>query len=635
MSLRSFCLLLAWVGLPGLLILLYAPGSAGSFHFDDQVNLWGLEEVVQREGGFWWFVLSGHHLPFGRALALLTFAWQAEAWARGAAEFLWVNIGIHALNGLLVAFLCFQLARCIPALDGRAAWVGLTSGLLWGILPIHAPATLMIIQRMSTLSAIFGLLAVITYVLGRRLAAGGNPEKGWTLVCAGVPVLTLIGMAAKESAVLIPLYCLVLEGFFFSALPAFALSGRARQLVGAARIVGLLAVFAFLILLLPYWLAGYQTRDFTLGERLLSQPRVLFQYLALTLAPRSSQILPFHDDLAVSHSLLDPVTTLPAVLGLLAVPLLAWFGRRRMYLFALGVFWFLAGHLLESSVVSLEMYFDHRNYLPLVIPVFACVSAVFLLPDSSRRLALGLLGVFVLLYGASLGETARLWGEPLVAASVWQEQHPASERANIFLAQQQAAHGELEAAFDTLARAADARGDALGLQVAALQTGCVARVAPELLRERYHRTLRDAAGGAFSHAASGNLVNITRMVRDGECPGLSLDEMQSLLDALVANPAFSARPAGRVDLAFARATLFLARGALDRAEAEYRAAIALQPTVGLIVDLARLLHALGRIDEAHALLVSWQEHPPVANWLRDDWRRAMQDELDRLKERST
>ncbi|HEX5953486.1 MAG TPA: hypothetical protein VFY94_09950, partial [Rhodanobacteraceae bacterium] len=80
------------------------------------------------------------------------------------------------------------------------------------------------------------------------------------------------------------------------------------------------AVLGFLWLLRgalrPGALAG---RDFTLAQRLLTEPRVLVDYLHWTLFPNPLVLSLYHDEIAISTGLLTPWTTLGASLVLAAL----------------------------------------------------------------------------------------------------------------------------------------------------------------------------------------------------------------------------------------------------------------------------------------------------------------------------
>ena len=122
----------------------------------------------------------------------------------------------------------------------------------------------------------------------------------------------------------------------------------------------------YLVLPLGQWIwSGYEMRTFSLLERLMTEGRVLWFYLGLIFFPRLDVLGLHHDDIVVSIGLLEPLVTLPALLGVGGLGWLAWRMRVRMPLVSFGIAWFLIGHGLESTILPLEIAHEHRNYVPL------------------------------------------------------------------------------------------------------------------------------------------------------------------------------------------------------------------------------------------------------------------------------
>ena len=176
------------------------------------------------------------------------------------------------------------------------------------------------------------------------------------------------------------------------------------------------------------------------ASALLSEPRALFDYIGALLLPRGPVLGVYTDDFATSHSLWDPVTTLPAILGLVALAIAAWLARKRMPAFFTGIGLFLAGHAMESTVFPLELYFEHRNYFPSVGIFLAlagltgwCVSRIPIGEEgrSTRRLLnFGALALVAVLSVATLAR-ASVWRYWPVLAAQGARQHPNSMRAQL------------------------------------------------------------------------------------------------------------------------------------------------------------------------------------------------------------
>jgi tetratricopeptide (TPR) repeat protein len=123
-------------------------------------------------------------------------------------------------------------------------------------------------------------------------------------------------------------------------------------------------------------LQGYRIRDFTPMQRVLTQSRVVIFYISLMLWPNPSRLNLDHD-FALSYSLLDPVTTLISIGVIIALIAFAILAVRKEPLLSFSILWFFGNLAIESSVIGLELVFEHRNYLPTMFAVLAIVSLVF------------------------------------------------------------------------------------------------------------------------------------------------------------------------------------------------------------------------------------------------------------------
>jgi hypothetical protein len=114
----------------------------------------------------------------------------------------------------------------------------------------------------------------------------------------------------------------------------------------------------------------------------------------------------------------------------------AWWLRRRAPLVTLGILWFFLAHALTSNVVSLDLVFEHRNYL-------ATFGILLALADGARLLSIGfdrkqlLVGVAAcLLTGYAILGMIRsaTWGDRMTFALYHVDANPRSARAGLELA---------------------------------------------------------------------------------------------------------------------------------------------------------------------------------------------------------
>lgn len=173
---------LLWSGILAIAWFAYAPALGGVFLLDDVSNLAGLAGVDDWSSATN-FALSGDAGPLGRPLALVTFLPQAAAWERTAAPFLTANILLHLGNACLVLWMLYKLSSARLENAGNRTYIAIAASAIWLLMPLLASSSLMIIQRMTTLSAAFVLLGLIGYLTARR-SIDDRPK------------LALIGMSA-------------------------------------------------------------------------------------------------------------------------------------------------------------------------------------------------------------------------------------------------------------------------------------------------------------------------------------------------------------------------------------------------------------------------------------------------------
>jgi tetratricopeptide (TPR) repeat protein len=131
-------------------------------------------------------------------------------------------------------------------------------------------------------------------------------------------------------------------------------------------------------------LEGYASRPFSLSQRVLTEFRVMMRYLFQIIYPIPQQFSVVHA-MALSTSLSTPWTTLPAILGvgLLLGGAVACLQRFRLLAFA--ILFFFLGHTVESTILPLELVFEHRNYLPTLFLFLPLAAGLVALMDFYRQ----------------------------------------------------------------------------------------------------------------------------------------------------------------------------------------------------------------------------------------------------------
>jgi hypothetical protein len=257
----------------------------------------------------------------------------------------------------------------------------------------------------------------------------------------------LLSVLSKENGVLLLVAILSLH---FTVVPPLAAQRHYRYWFLAGILLPLVIVVSFIAFNFADLTAGYRFHEFNLLERLLTETRVLCQSFAAIFLPVISEFTLFHDDIVISSGLLSPLSTLFSALFVVSLVTLAFVVRRRQPVLSFGLFWFFGWHLLESTFLPLELYFEHRNYLamlgPVIVAAYYGASALERVwkPGTSRGgMALAvLIPLICLLLTLQL---TLLWRDDLALKGYWAERHPASFRAQVEYSYALAQRGQITA----------------------------------------------------------------------------------------------------------------------------------------------------------------------------------------------
>ena len=404
---------------------------------------------------------------YGRPLPIVSFSLNSY-FGDGQFAFKATNLVIHLANAGLLFALLRLLIGVTAGTPYRTAtpWrMALLVTALWTLHPLQLSSVMYVVQRMTLLATTFGLLALICYcnlrlrqVAGFR--SGTNPR-----LCL-LAVTFVLGLACKEIAVLIPVYLLVVEFVCFAPL----MVDRRRWVRRYALAAGSLGAVGLIGLLITRTsvLEGYEYLNFTLAERILTQPLVVVHYLRLIALPDVDLMGIYRDGFPVSRSL--GLMEMAATAALSAATIAALLLVRRAPLVALGWLLFVCSHLLESTIYPLELVFEHRNYLGLagILLAICAVGRRVLGPFVSDAM---LVLPLVALFGLTVLQTrtrAVEWSSALNHNAAAVATHPESVRAHSYLALKLADLGLVSGAVDVIDEARTVLGDhpvIVGLQL--------------------------------------------------------------------------------------------------------------------------------------------------------------------------
>lgn len=586
-----------------LCALLYWPALHGPFLFDDFPNLNALTSIDAldswRDLGI--YLSQAHDFP-GRPLAMLSFLPQQASWPNDPFPFKLVNLLIHLFNGWLVYRLVLALAR-VRGLQEQASLAALLACAAWLLNPIQSSAILLVVQRMTLLMASFVLFGLLAYLKALEMETAVSRRRGaWMLL--GLGVCMSLSFLSKENGILLPLYALLLD----VTLLRGSVARLPRPLLWWRRLlIWPVVIFVVVYLVHEAWRLGlgfHGSRHFTLAERLLTEPRILLDYLGKILLPQFGGYGLYHDGYPFSHGWLTPWTTLPALVLVLAAALGGWSVRKRWPLLALALLWYLGGQLIESSSVMLELYFEHRNYVPIIGGCAALGLALAGLNREWRRLALLLFGAWLLACAFTLVLTAKTYSSEDRLAAVWASSQPDSIRAQNMLAGQLFAHGQLQLSLGVLEKALVAHPDAAGLNDNLVYVKCMQGSLEATDVDQLERVLAEAP---FSIQGYQSLDTLRAVADAGSCKALTVTRWIKLVNTLLHNPHYQNASA----LGFLHYQLHeqaVADGNLGRALEELDITFGYNPDPELPRLQAKYLMSAGLYDQAVARL----KHYPYA-----------------------
>jgi Tfp pilus assembly protein PilF len=295
-----------------------------------------------------------------------------------------INIIIHCLTaGMLFMTLMnlFNTPKLRDKYTGREYFIALLAASLWAINPIHTQAISYIVQRMAALAAMFYLVSIYLYLKARMTRSKRNR----IFLLAGCFLSYFFALGSKENSVTLPLALILVEVIFFQD---FNQPGIRKRFVGIALGVGLgialLGAWLYLEGDLYAILKGYERRYFSPMQRLMTEPRILIFYLSQIFYPVPSRLSIEHH-VSISTSLFTPWTTIASIGLVFALIGLAIFQMRKRPILSFAVLFFFLTHLIESTIIGLELIFEHRNYLPSLFIFFPVALGIEWLLDFYRK----------------------------------------------------------------------------------------------------------------------------------------------------------------------------------------------------------------------------------------------------------
>lgn len=509
-------------------VLIYWPGLSGPMLLDDFVNLSPLKQLDADPTLLTEVVTSNTSGLLGRPVTMFSFAINQLASGWDKSSFKYSNLMVHVLCGALIFWLTGRLLKqSHPEQHWEAAlWVTA----LWVLSPMFVSTVLYVVQRMAQLAALFTLAGLLSYVIGRQ-DLHSKKAIPIALIVSTFLLWTPLAAFSKENGGMLPMLVLLTEILWFR----FQGERFAKVLLTCLFVIFVLlpVVMSFaLFIMAPEWIiGGYELRPFTISQRMMTEARILWTYFFNLIAPQSASFGIYHDDYPISIGLFQPLSTFISIsaLGIVSLLLLSIWNRRYIPL-QFGIAFFLIGHLLESTILPLELYFEHRNYLPGVGIFLSLAALAFSVLNRFQKLrSVFIFALFLVpsIYAVATVNQVKVWGSTETLLSYAGTFHPTSVRSHTDIALFYAHQGEIDRALShtNVIKQIDPKR-ASSLVLLRLILHCSARTQPSL--DAYVDLQKYS--GTYSHYLVENLKALTDKVLDGECGSIDLSPLVSALD---------------------------------------------------------------------------------------------------------
>jgi len=528
------------------MVLLYLvvcwKGLSGPFVLDDKPNLSGLEHIENWKD-IWFYSVSGKMSLVGRPLSYLSFALQADSWPKNSYPFKLLNLLIHICNGFFCYISFYLISTWWRFSQAKSLLFAGVCAVLWLFLPLHSSTVFYVVQRMTLLAGLFTWLGILSFLFGVSLDSTVGSGKGRWIATIGIMIAYIFGILSKQNAVLVGvflilIYCMIIRP---------GLKDNQRWWDYWVLIFGLMPILVTALYLgwEGRYLNSYNFRDFTPAQRVYSEWRILWEYMSKIIAPTSSRINLMNDDFVASADIFNPITTLFSGLAWVGVIVISWFTRKRYPFLLFGVSWFLGGHLLESSLIGLELNFEHRNYIPSAGIVISIVWVSFIFWDrmDASDSKIGVKAGKSLIIGFSIGyflwslivlsEEVMAWKDTKAFALAAINDRPDSLRANQQLASYVSSVGNYEKTVSLLLGIEEKWPGNPATYASLINLNCLDE---NTFRPSNKDLIARFETGGFELGVSAALYEIYKLKSSGRCGHVTWSEYRSWLNAAMSNP---------------------------------------------------------------------------------------------------
>ncbi|MFA7123821.1 MAG: hypothetical protein WC212_07270 [Candidatus Delongbacteria bacterium] len=351
-----------------LAFIAYIPAFKGVWQYDD------LPVIVNNEG-----IRNGIFNPdffkgntFFRSLSYISFSLNYLADGYEIFGYHLVNLIIHLFAGIflylfiLELFFSIRLKNGGEYVEGRVKLTAFLTTMFWLTAPINVQAVTYIVQRMTSLAGLFYFCALYFYLkLRNHKVQHSNTDKK---MLTGFIISIILALMSKQNSLLLIPSILYIEWSFFRE----ASLRKIKQYL----LVAVLSIPVIITLIYFFYSSGtdtnlwsvlhnnYTHREFSPLQRLFIEPKILIHYISLMIFPFVGRfhLLYSFDWLNAPYHIMPYVSIILITSAFVFSIIPRYMKKYKMVSF--GMFFFLINHLIESSVIGLQLAAEHRNYVP-------------------------------------------------------------------------------------------------------------------------------------------------------------------------------------------------------------------------------------------------------------------------------
>jgi tetratricopeptide (TPR) repeat protein len=422
-------------------ILIYSNTFNVPFAFDDITSIRN-NPIIKDVG----HVIDPQNIYDNRLIGHLTFALNYEMHELNVTGYHIFNLLIHLLNALLVyglivltfktPYASVYLQKDVLRTSDPYRWIPLFAALLFVSHPIQTQAVTYVVQRFASLSTLFYLVSLVTYIKAR--GSDSSRKTRYAFFTASI-ISAVLAMRTKEIAFTLPVMVLLYEFMFFRG----DIKKRMLYLLPLLPLLLTMFIIPVSMMLTQNGSTGIKgidaltamagSADVSRWDYLNTQFRVIVTYIRLL-------FFPINQNLDYDYPIYRTFFTPPVFLSSLVLLGVFCWGIYLLYhsyrtdqanrfwhrLIAFGIFWFFVTLSVESSIIPIkDVIYEHRLYLPSIGYFMAIMSGLSLvyvrLADRTKGVAKVFIPAMILIViGLSLTAYARnmVW---LDKVTLWED----------------------------------------------------------------------------------------------------------------------------------------------------------------------------------------------------------------------